>query len=220
MRETAAVGLFVLMVLIGTGVSMAQVYDPDSFTVCPEQNCYRACPSGDRSFCFCISYKGEPLMASPSDVVLKIECQEFEFNVCGGESWEKSSYLVHDYCFSVQDCGREYCWAFRLWGCCRNATIKLHMIDDTESFYEIDNIVIKTFDVNGDWNADETDRQIIIDHMGMTGYPCLDMNCDGIIDDFDLWWSDFITNHLGHSCDQWIGTDNRSWGAIKSIYRN
>ena len=45
---------------------------------------------------------------------------------------------------------------------------------------------------------------------------CYDLNCDGIVDTVDVA---IFQAHLGHNCTNWIGNEESSWGAIKSICR-
>ena len=196
----------------------AQSYDPQLFTVCAELYCYSACPAGDFSFCFCISYDGEPLMASPSEVFMKIECFSGDVPLCESDSPDKPSYLVYDSCFNTKGCGRSYCWSVQGSGWCENARISLHMANDPTCFYQED-VFIRSFDVTCDGIADHRDVKVIEDSYGAY-VPHLDIACDGVIDIWDTWWSLYITpNHLGHSCSILIGTSESSWGAIKSLYK-
>ena len=195
----------------------AQTHDPLLFTVCPEMSCYSVCPAGDISFCFCISYDGEPLMADPADVFMKIECFSGDLPLCESDSPDKPSFLVYDKCFNTPECGRSYCWYVQGSGWCENARISLHMADDQTCFYQED-VFIRSFDVTWDGIADHRDVKMIEDAYGEY-VPRLDITCDGVIDWMDTWWVLLITpNHEGHSCSVLIGTDESSWGAIKSLY--
>lgn len=200
-----------------SGVS-CQTYDPGLFTVCPELYCYSSCPAGDFSFCFCISYDGEPLMASPSEVFMKIECFSGDVPLCENEDSDKPSYLVYDGCFNAPGCGSNYCWYVQGSGWCENGRISLHMADDPTCFYQVD-VFLRSFDVTGDGIADHRDVKVIEDSYGEYA-PHLDIACDGVIDVWDTWWSLYITpNHDGHSCLNPVGTDESSWGLIKAIYK-
>jgi hypothetical protein len=218
MRVMVVSFLVALSVIVYTICISAQTYDPQLFTVCPELSCYSACPAGDFSFCFCISYDGEPLMAPPSEVFMKIECFSGDLPLCEGDSPDKPSYLVYGTCFNTPRCGRNYCWYVQGSGWCENARISLHMADDPTCFYQED-VFFRSFDVTWDGIADHHDVKVIEDSYGEY-VPHLDIACDGVIDIWDIWWSLYITpNHLEHSCSILIGTDESSWGAIKSIYR-
>ena len=212
MKNAIVVG-FAVLLLCAAGSASAQ-YDPALFSVCQEQTCYLACPSGDVSFCFCISYDGAPLMAAPSNVFMTIECSYGCLYLCPAECLDKCSYLKSGGCYSVPGCGDEYCWFFRIGGCCEEALITLHMKNDPNPFYQ-QWVTIKTpdFDCNGVVNL--VDDTYITGRMGTTDV-CADLNCDGIVDAVDYG---IFTTHYLHSCDNWIGTNDASWGEIKTIYR-
>ena len=212
MKKAIVAGCAVLL-LLAAGSARAQ-YDPALFTVCPEQECYFACPSGDASFCFCILYDGEPLMAPTSDVFMTIECSLGCIYLCPAECLDKCSYLVTPNCYSEPGCGREYCWFFRIGGCCEEAYITLHMKNDPTPFFESwESIITPDFDCNGIVNA--ADDAYITARMG-TNDLCADLNCDGIVNAVDYG---IFSAHMGHSCENWIGTEDASWGEIKTIYR-
>jgi hypothetical protein len=56
---------------------------------------------------------------------------------------------------------------------------------------------------------------MIMAALGGTGV-CYDLDCDGIVTVADVA---IFQMHFGHACDDWIGTEESTWGAIKSIYR-
>jgi hypothetical protein len=51
---------------------------------------------------------------------------------------------------------------------------------------------------------------------------CADYNCDGIVDEWDVFADDpfgaFFGNHYFHNCQVTIPTDETTWGAIKEMY--
>ena len=217
MRAVTVICLIAFVVVISTAATSAQSYDPSLFTVCEEKSCYTMCPSGDLGFCFCISYDGEPLMVSPSDVYMKIECFSGEIPLCPNDYPDKPAYLVYDQCFETPGCGRDYCWYVQGTGWCEDARISLHMADDPIPFFQLD-VYLRSFDVTRDGIADQDDVDEIEGSIG-TYYPPYDITCDGIIDIWDTWWVLYISiNHEGHSCGNLIGTKESSWGAIKSMY--
>lgn len=213
MKKVAIFCILALLVLLMSSAIYAQ-YDPALFSVCAEKDCYVICPSGDLCFCFCISYDGEPLMAPPSDVYLMIECATGCLYLCPAECFDKCSFLVSPDCYSVPGCGREYCWFFRAGGCCLEARITLHMKNDPNPFYEIW-VPIKSTDIDCDGDVDVADESLFLAAMG-TSDVCADLNCDGTVDASDMA---IFYSHFGHNCEDWIGTEESSWGAIKSIYK-
>lgn len=70
MKQTAVFLLALLVVVILSGVAGSTEYDPALFTICVERGCSFVCPSGDVSFCFCILYDEQPLIAPITDVWL------------------------------------------------------------------------------------------------------------------------------------------------------
>ncbi|UCF04834.1 MAG: hypothetical protein JSV33_13050 [bacterium] len=221
MGTTKSLLLTVFVLITCCSYALAQAYDPELFTVCPERSCYVLCPSGDISFCFCISYDGQPLLAPPEEVYLSIECPGELLLL--HDSSVKASYLVTEECHSVQGCGREYCWAFQASGCCENATISLHMIGDPTPFYQIE-VPIHTLDLDYDCYVTTSDSMIVVENYG-SPYHCYDMNCDGVVNSLDTYpWIPMLCaplcpTHLGHNCSHIIGTKASTWGAIKQIYK-
>lgn len=219
MRNNKFTFLTALFLIACCSGASAQTYDPALFSVCPEQSCYVICPAGDISFCFCISYDGQPLLAPPSEVHLSIECSETFF--CPEP--EKASYLVTDRCCSVEDCGREYCWAFQALGCCENATLSLHMAGDSTSFYQLE-VPVHTLDLNLDFYANSYDSLIVAQNYG-SPLHCYDMNCSGEVDFFDTsWWIPLLCgllcyNHVGHNFFNVIEAKTATWSSIKQIYK-
>jgi len=218
MRISLILCLVAFVFVIEASSISAQSYDPSLFTVCEEKSCYTMCPAGDLGFCFCISYDGEPLMVSPSDVYMKTEYFSGEIPLCPNDNPDKPAYLVYDQCFQTPGCGRDYCWYVQGTGWCENARISLHMADDPTSFYQLD-VYLRSFDVTWDGIADEDDVEVIENSIGVY-VPQLDITCDGVIDIMDTWWVLIISlNHEGHSCWNLIGTKESSWGVIKSMYK-
>jgi hypothetical protein len=225
MRSVSLAAMSILLCLPFGAALEAQTYDPTQFTVCAERSCYTVCPAGDVSFCFCISYKGAPLMAQPADVILKIECGEGNLSPGPDESLEKGSYLVSDHCWSAAGCGREYCWQFRAGGCCPDARFTFHMADDPTPFYEF-HAPLHSYDVDASGTADRSDSLLIAGELGTTS-PCYDITCDGVVNHDDLLWTKLLLcygtaclgSHYGHSWFAPVATQQTTWGAIKAIYR-
>lgn len=203
--------LLSFFVLIGSGTANAQ-YDPYLFQVVPETSCYLACPSGDASFCFCIRYDGEPLYAPISDVFMTIECVEGCLHLCPAECLDKCSYLKSN-CIQNPGFGSEFCWFFRIGGCCTEAHITLHMKNDPTPFYEAD-VAIKTPDFDCDGDVDDADQMAILGALG-TSSVCHDLDCSGIVDAADVA---IFQMHYIHECNDWIGAESASWGKIKKVY--
>jgi hypothetical protein len=200
------------VILIASGAAYAQ-YNPALFGVAPETDCYLACPSGDASFSFCISYNGEPLYAPAANVYMTIDCITGCIYLCSAECLDKCSYLKSN-CIRNPGFGTEYSWFFRIGGCCTEARITLHMKNDPNTFYE-DYIVIKTPDLDCNGVVDANDDALFQTLLGSSD-PCGDFNCDGIVDMADYA---IFSEHYLHSCENLIGTKDASWGAIKTIYR-
>ena len=196
-----------------SGAAAAQTWDPALFTVTPEKDCYVVCPAGDLWFCFCIKYDGEPLMAPTSDVWMSIDCGTGDFHLCPAECLDKCAGLVSEDCHSMPGCGREYCWFYRLGGCCEQATITMHMKYDPTPFYTLV-VPVKSTDLDGDGVVDAADESLLASMMG-TSDACADLNCDGTVDAVDMA---ILLSHAGHGCEQWIGTEDATWGRIKSTY--
>jgi len=184
------------------------------YEVCPETECFLACPAGDASFCFCINYNGEPLQLHPSQVYMKIECYSGGLYTCPTETLDKPAYLRTDECVVNPDCGAEYCWAFQIGGCCEEALISLHLVGDPDPFYTMWT-VIKTPDFNGDGNINLSDLSLFALQIG-TSNACYDLNCDGIVDNVN----DFaiLQHHYLHRCEEPIGAEESTWGSVKSFY--
>jgi hypothetical protein len=212
MKKVTVLGISFVMLALTWNAALAQ-YDPLCFTVCPEQTCYVACPSGDLSFGFCISYLGEPLLVHHSQVYMKIVCYEGCIIECPLESLDKCAYIWYPACVNTPGCGSGYNWAFRIGGCGTQALISLHMLNDPTPFY-VANITIKTPDFDCDGKVGQKDENALNSAMGGSA-PCYDLNCDGIVDNADL--AIFLA-HKNHNCDQIIGVQELSWGAIKSMY--
>ncbi len=209
--------LAVISVAAHASAIPGQTYDPLLFTVCPVGSCHSVCPAGCFAISFYISYDGEPLMADPEDVFMKIECFSGDLPLCDNYSPDAPATLAKDDYSSTPGCGRMYCWFVKGSGWCENARISLHMADDPTCFCQWDTF-IRSYDVTWDGLVDHRDVMVIEKSYGEY-VPHLDITCDGVIDMNDIWWSLYITpNHLGHSCSTVIGTRESSWGAIKCLY--
>jgi hypothetical protein len=212
MKKVMVLSISIIMLALTWNTAVAQ-YDPLCFAVCPEQTCYVACPSGDLSFGFCISYLGQPLLVHHSQVFMKIVCTEGCILECPLECLDKCAYIWYPECVNTPGCGSGYNWAFRIGGCCTQAYISLHMISDPTPFYQAC-VAIKTPDFNCDGKVGGKDQSDLNSAMGSSA-PCYDLNCDGIVDALDMA---IFTAHWDHNCDQIIGARELTWGAIKSMY--
>ena len=181
--------------------------------VCPEKDCYVVCPSGDISFCFCIMQDGVPMTLPVSQVYLKVECLATGLYICPGEVTDKPAYLMDEGCHIDPDCGNEYCWAFQMGGCCLEAKLSLHLEGNPVPFYE-EYVVIKSPDINGDGAVTLVDYTIFGERYGSNDV-CADLDCDGFVGDSDVA---IFNVHYQHSCDVLIGTEDATWGSIKTIY--
>ena len=202
----------IFLILALAGAANAQ-YDPALFSVTEEKDCYVLCPAGDLFFCYCILYDGQPLDLHPSNVYMTIECATGCLEVCVGECLDKCGYLRQDNCHNTAGAGAEYCWFFRVGGCCEEAHISLHLKNDPNTFYD-QWVSIKTPDFNCDGYVNLADDSYIASVMG-TNDVCADLDCDGAVTAVD--YALFIM-HYNHSCEQWIGTEESTWGEIKSFY--
>jgi hypothetical protein len=212
MRKANLLSIVLVTLAITWGTAAAQ-YNPLDFTVCPEQTCYVACPSGDLSFGFCISYLGEPLLLHHSEVWMKIECTEGCIFECPLDCLDKCAYLWYPACVNTTGCGSGYNWAFRMGGCCTQATISLHLEYDPTPFY-VATVAIKTPDFDCDGKVAKKDQNAITGAIGSTE-ACYDLNCDGIVDATDLA---IFNTHMNHACETLVGVEESSWGVIKSMY--
>jgi len=211
MKKFATIGA-VLLLLTFASTAFAQ-WDPSLFTVTPEKDCYLVCPSGDLSFSFCISYDGEPLQVSGSNVYMTIVCLEGNLYLCPYECNDKCAYLREPGCYADPQGGAEYSWAFRAGGCCEQLQISLHMKGESTPFYTT-TVVMKSPDINGDGMVNSVDEAIIMNNLGMDDV-CSDLNCDWIVDGAD---HQILLSHMNHNCDNWIGTEESTWGEIKAYY--
>ncbi len=218
MKNFSVIAALLIFILISPSSGKAgEASDPstDVYDVCVEQYCHVFCPAGDISLCFCISKNGQPLEAPPSDVLLKIECNQNDLlYLCAGESLEKEAYLSDPSCVEEPGCGTAYCWYFRLGGYCEEARISLRMKGESQPFFQFW-FPIRSPDINGDGVVDSADESILTAAYGTNTVKC-DLNCDLNVDDSDL---DILTGHLYHSCENQIGTDESTWGSIKSVYK-
>jgi len=208
------IGFALFLLLLSTNV-FAQ-WDPDLFSVVPEKDCYVTCPGGDLWFSFCISYDGEPLYIDKSLVYLRIECLSgSDIYICPYDCNEKCAYIKeYGYCYSDPNGGTEYSWSFKAGGCCEQLQISIRLKDQTEPFYTT-TVALKSVDQNGDGVVNIVDENIILANLGGYDY-CSDLYCDGVVtgDDHQI-----LLAHMNHNCDEWIGTEDSSWGAIKSLYK-
>lgn len=187
----------------------------DVYNVWFEDTCFVACPSGDLFFCACITKNDLPLTLHYSQVFMKIECLEGCIEVCAGECLDKCAYLRQDVCEADPgNTGAEYCWMFRIGGCCPSTRISMHLKNETTPFYTLDT-GIKTLDFDCNGVVDDADQSILTSKMG-TGDFCCDLNCDGTVDIAD---SQIFDLHNGHSCENWIKGQESTWGGIKTIYK-
>jgi hypothetical protein len=213
MKNGMVLGILVVMLALAWNTAIAQTYDPLCFSVCPEHTCYVACPAGDLSFGFCINYLGEPLLVDKSQVFMTIQCTVGCIYTCALECLDKCAYLSYPACVNVPGCGSGYNWAYRIGGCCTQASISLHMLNDPTPFYQA-TVAVKTPDFDCDGKVGQKDQNALNSAMG-SSTSCYDLNCDGIVNTADLT---IFLAHKNHNCDQIIGTEDRSWGAIKSMY--
>lgn len=225
MKKLVSTCAFLLTVASGLMSALAQTYDPDSFAVTPMQGCYNVCPAGDVPFSFCISYRGQPLAAPPSEVMLTLECLDGDI-VFWNDVSDKCSYFrsVH---YDAHDCNSEYWWHFLASGCCNDAKVSLRMKDAPTPFYEI-HTRVSSFDVNMDGSADAIDSTCIANIECSPPPPysfCYDVTCDGNVDETDLWWTIrylcapmCAMGHMNHSYLVPMATREATWGAIKALY--
>ena len=201
---------FILVFMLLASVNVYADWDPDLFQVTPLDDCYLVCPGGDYLISFCICYNGEPLELDASNVYMKIECNQGYLFMCPNEINDKSAFIKDTDCTG----GARYRWMFRAGGCCEELEISLHIKNETESFYTT-TVTLKSPDITQNGKVNREDESILLANIG-TNDVCSDLNCDGVVDETD---HEILLDHRGHDCNDWIGNEESSWGAIKSLYK-
>jgi len=191
--------------------AQASACDPSGIEITPVNNCFLFCPAGDIPITFDITYNGDPLPYDMCPVNVALECIDGCINVCPEQtfpcypdtSWAGSTHIEG-----------EFSWWIKIGGCCPQLQVTVYLDGDPTPVYQVV-VPVKSTDINCDGVVDDQDESTLIAAIGTNNY-CADLNCDCTVDETDLG---ILHDHMGHSCEGSVGTENTNWGSIKNLFK-